>query len=95
MKGIKIEKVGKQEQHERFEQRRADLQHQKAERQEKERLEREAAETEQPQLVIEPYGGVNHRLNIVMCVLTCGLWLPIYAIVWLIHGNRKRRIVER
>lgn len=47
------------------------------------------------ELVIEPYSGVNHRANIIMCCLTLGAWLPIYGLMWLIHGSRKRRVVVR
>jgi hypothetical protein len=46
-------------------------------------------------VIVEPYGGINHRANIVMCFITLGVWIPVYGILWLIHGSRKRRIVER
>jgi hypothetical protein len=58
------------------------------------KMERAASESEK-QLVIEAYGGINHRANIVMCFVTLGVWIPVYGILWLIHGSRKRRIVER
>jgi hypothetical protein len=54
-----------------------------------------AATAPEPQVIVEPYGGINHRANIVMCFITLGVWIPVYGILWMIHGSRKRRIVER
>ena len=33
--------------------------------------------------------GVNHSLHLALTVLTCGMWFPIWLIVWIIDTTRK------
>jgi len=34
---------------------------------------------------------VNHALHILLCVITAGMWLPVYIIVVLNNGHKMRR----
>ena len=33
--------------------------------------------------------GVNHALHLVLTGLTCGMWLPVRLIVWVIENSRN------
>ncbi|CAM3074084.1 hypothetical protein [Skermania piniformis] len=45
----------------------------------------------QEDVVIETMyrGGVNHVLHILLALLTCGFWLPIYLLMWLIRSDGR------
>jgi hypothetical protein len=34
------------------------------------------------------YRGVNHGFHALMTLLTCGMWAPVWIIVWVIGGRR-------
>lgn len=37
----------------------------------------------------------NHVLHLILSVLTCGLWLPVWAIVWWINTMSRDKSVTR
>jgi hypothetical protein len=45
-----------------------------------------------PSVAVAISGGVNHGLHLLLTVVTCGLWLPIWIIVALVGGSRATAI---
>ena len=41
-------------------------------------------------VAVAPRRGMNHPLHIVLCLVSCGAWLPIYAIVAVLDAVDKR-----
>lgn len=39
-------------------------------------------------VVVHGGGGMNHVPHLVLTVLTCGAWLPVWLIVWAFSGRR-------
>jgi hypothetical protein len=37
---------------------------------------------------VNGYRGVNHGFHALMTLLTCGMWAPVWIIVWLVGGRR-------
>lgn len=37
----------------------------------------------------------SHVFHLLMTLLTCGLWLPVWAVVAILNGITKRRVVTR
>lgn len=42
-----------------------------------------------PQPVYKPVPPVNHALHIILCLLTAGLWLPVYLVILLNQSARR------
>lgn len=40
-----------------------------------------------PQVVVYN-GGTNHGLHLVLSLLTCGMWLPVWLIIVIVNGGR-------
>lgn len=38
--------------------------------------------------------GTNHGLHLILTLVTCGAWLPIWLIVWLSRRGQSRVIVS-
>jgi predicted RNA-binding Zn-ribbon protein involved in translation (DUF1610 family) len=38
------------------------------------------------QQVVIPRADFNHGIHLLLTVLTCGLWLPVWILAWLIHA---------
>lgn len=34
--------------------------------------------------------GMNHGVHVLLDIFTCGLWLPVHALVWTLHSMTRR-----
>ena len=41
-----------------------------------------------PPVVVYNNSGTNHGLHLVLTVLTCGMWLPVWIILVIVNGGR-------
>ena len=49
----------------------------------------------QPQVVTKP-GGLSstaHVVHIILCFLTCGVWIPGYVLIWLFAPQRRTEVI--
>ena len=45
------------------------------------------------QAVLEKGGNVNHTVHLILSIISCGLWLLVWPVVWFL--NRRQSLVLR